>query len=491
MGPEVIAGSDTLSAPGKHLAKLTITDGQRFKCPAEVTVDQITYKRRGTNGAYEPWVLPFDHTIDAAMLMAEAPEFYCFDKDSTGQIVTRRISSDAPYQVAANEPLAFRSPGGDELAFEMKLVKDGSSQPMTIKMPLGGEAASMSSTKDMARVMVTYDTIPADRTVKELMYVWRDSVGDFVLGDGQTALQPFRYYLQYVDKATGHLEQYEQTDWARQEARRKSSGSTQQPIARRKEARRASLAEMTAQGWQAVFPHEKEMEITENLLDKYEILTLYDLYDQKATAADGQNRMAVTVVYVPVEAGTTLPLAAPLLVRAKDADTEPLVTEEMGRELDTALKWIGEQDEDELQEIYGEMHYWCSTFNGRYDIWQFPIPESDNVMNELGALVFADKGDDQYFYRLPASDGYSMKPMSYCFTAYDARTFENLPLANDRIEIVVLDILSDDPTGIETVYANTAQDGNRQGEQYNLQGQKVGDGYRGIIINNGRKVVKR
>ena len=491
VGPEVIAGSDTLSAPGKHLAKLTITDGQRFKCPAEVTVDQITYKRRGTNGAYEPWVLPFDHTIDAAMLMAEAPEFYCFDKDSTGQIVTRRISSDAPYQVAANEPLAFRSPGGDELAFEMKLVKDGSSQPMTIKMPLGGEAASMSSTKDMARVMVTYDTIPADRTVKELMYVWRDSVGDFVLGDGQTALQPFRYYLQYVDKATGHLEQYEQTDWARQEARRKSSGSTQQPIARRKEARRASLAEMTAQGWQAVFPHEKEMEITENLLDKYEILTLYDLYDQKATAADGQNRMAVTVVYVPVEAGTTLPLAAPLLVRAKDADTEPLVTEEMGRELDTALKWIGEQDEDELQEIYGEMHYWCSTFNGRYDIWQFPIPESDNVMNELGALVFADKGDDQYFYRLPASDGYSMKPMSYCFTAYDARTFENLPLANDRIEIVVLDILSDDPTGIETVYANTAQDGNRQGEQYNLQGQKVGDGYRGIIINNGRKVVKR
>lgn len=84
-----------------------------------------------------------------------------------------------------------------------------------------------------------------------------------------------------------------------------------------------------------------------------------------------------------------------------------------------------------------------------------------------------------------------MKPMSYCFTAYDARTFENLPLSNDRIEIVVLDILSDDPTGIETVYANTAQDGNRQGEQYNLQGQKVGDGYRGIIINNGRKVVKR
>ena len=213
--------------------------------------------------------------------------------------------------------------------------------------------------------------------------------------------------------------------------------------------------------------------------------------DKKVTAADGEERMAVTVVYVPVEAGMTMPLAAPLLVRAKQADAAPLVTEEMGREMESALKWIGEQDEDELQEIYGEMHYWCSTFNGRYDVWQFPMPENDSVLNEYGAFIFADKGDDQYFYRVLASDGYSMKPMSYCFTAYDARTFENLPLANDRIEIVVLDLLSDDPTGIETVYTNTAQDGNRQGEQYNLQGQKVGDGYRGIIINNGRKVVKR
>jgi hypothetical protein len=486
VGPEVIAGNDTLSAPGKHIVKLTITDGQRFKCPAEVTVDQITYKRRGTNGALEPWVLPFDYTIDAAMLHGDV-EFFCFNKDSTSQIVTSPISSEAPYQVAANEPLAFRSLGADELAFEMRLVKDGSNQPMTIKMPLRGVAASMANTKDIANVMVTYDPIPADRTVKELMYVWRDSVGDFVLADGQTNLQPFRYYLQYIDKATGHLEQYEQTDWARQEARRKSSGSTQQPIARREEARRASLAEMTAQGWQAVFPYEKEMEITENLLDKYEILALYDLYDQKATADDSQNRMAVTAVYVPVEAGMTLPWAAPLLVRAKDAHTAPLVTEEMGRELDSALKWIAEQDEDELQEIYGEMHYWCSTFNGRYDVWQMPMPENDSVLNHFGAFVFADKAGDPYFWRIPAADGYSMKPMSYCFTAFDTRTFETLPVANDRIEIVVLSSGSES-VGIEDISVAQAP---VSGHAYNLSGQKLpGKPVRnGIRIFNGRKLM--
>ena len=183
----------------------------------------------------------------------------------------------------------------------------------------------------------------------------------------------------------------------------------------------------------------------------------------------------------------TMPLAAPLLVRAKQADAAPLVTEEMGREMESALKWIGEQDEDELQEIYGEMNYWCSTFNGRYDVWQFPMPENDSVLNEYGAFVFADKGDDQYFYRVLASDGYSMKPMSYCFTAYDARTFENLPLANDRIEIVVM-ALPEDATGIKEVRDKKA-DG--RGHTYNLQGQKVGDSYRGIIIWNGHKVLKR
>ena len=78
--PRIVLGNDTITVGGKHLPSLTIIDGERFSCPAEVTVDNITYKRRGTNGAYEPWVLPFDYTIDASMLDGDV-EFYRFVKD--------------------------------------------------------------------------------------------------------------------------------------------------------------------------------------------------------------------------------------------------------------------------------------------------------------------------------------------------------------------------------------------------------------------------
>ena len=45
--------------------------------------------------------------------------------------------------------------------------------------------------------------------------------------------------------------------------------------------------------------------------------------------------------------------------------------------------------------------------------------------------------------------------------------------------------------GIENVDARNAQNNRRDGNAYNLQGQKVGDSYRGIVIKNGRKVLKR
>ena len=192
VGPEIILGNQIINVPGKYLSSLTIKDGERFKCSAEVKVNQITYKRRGTNGAYEPWVLPFDYTIDASML-SEGMEFYWFEKDSVGNIVMKQIESGETYQAAANEPLAFRSTNADEISFKMKLVKDGKNQPMIIQMPLDGVAASMSSTKDIARMIVTYDSISADRTVKELMYLWNNAKDDFILADGKQGLQPFRY----------------------------------------------------------------------------------------------------------------------------------------------------------------------------------------------------------------------------------------------------------------------------------------------------------
>ena len=480
IGPEVVVGNDTIYASNKHLSSLTITDGECFKCSGEVTVDQITYKRRGTNGAYEPWVLPFDHTIDASMLNGNV-EFYRFVEDSLHNILTKQINSSEIYQVAANEPLAIRTPNESEYNFQMKFVKDGQSQPMTIKMPVGGEGASMASTKDIARLMVTYDSIDADRTVKELMYVWNNDKDDFTLSDGTKGVLPFRYYLQYADKATGNLEQYEQTDWARKQ--RKGDGAVE-----RRASLRASFSTLMAQGWQPIFldPMGSQV-VTAQMLDDYEILYLSDIYDEET---DDQ-RYSVAVIYEPAEEGMELPYALPLLVKAKRADVEPLVTEQRARELDAILTEIAEQmGEEEWESVFDDLHYWCSTFAGRYDVWQIPLLESDNHLGEYGALVFDET--NQNFYRLAPSDGFIMHPMSYCFTAYDARTLENLPLANNRIEIIVYGYSEQsDPTGVEDVRGKMDDVRGKMGDAYNLQGQKVDDSYRGIIIKNGRAILKR
>ncbi len=479
IGPEVVVGNDTIYASNKHLSSLTINDGERFKCSAEVKVDQITYKRRGTNGAYEPWVLPFDYTIDASMLNGNV-EFYRFVEDSLHNILTKQINSSEIYQVAANEPLAIKSAKADEIAFQMKLVKDGKTQPMTINMPIGGVGASMASTKDIARLMVTYDSIAADSTVKELMYVWNNEKDDFTLSDGTKGVLPFRYYLQYADKATGNLEQYEQTDWARKQ--RKGDGAVE-----RRASLRASFSTLMAQGWQPIFldPMGSQV-VTAQMLDDYEILYLSDIYDEET-----DERYSVAVIYEPAEEGMELPYALPLLVKAKRADVEPLVTEQRARELDAILTEIAEQmGEEEWESVFDDLHYWCSTFAGRYDVWQIPLLESDNHLGEYGALVFDET--NQNFYRLAPSVGFIMHPMSYCFTAYDARTLENLPLANNRIEIIVYGYSEQsDPTGVEDVRGKMDDVRGKMGDAYNLQGQKVDDSYRGIIIKNGRAILKR
>lgn len=492
--PSLLLGDEVIDASDKHLESLTIQDGQRFQCPLEVKVDNITYIRRGTKGAFEPWVLPFDYTIDERMMMGGAVEFYRFEKDSTGSnnITTVLISKDKPYQVAANEPLAFRSADSFEIYFEMKLVKDGKMQPMTVMTPIGsGVGASIKSTKDEAKIVVTYNTIGRDRLKKEMAYVWDSSKGDFVLSTGDKSLQPFRYYLQFTDMR-GNPEQYERTDWARHQKKRNeaSQGGAQQA------PRRASLSELQAEGWKPIYlSTNKEQVITQEMLDDYEMLALYDVYDAEASDAENEGRYAVTVFYEPLEVGTTLEPALPLLVRAKHADAEPLVTEEMGRLIDSVLREIDEAVEagdidriENYEEVLGP-HYGCATFTGRYDIWQMPMPEDDNILNELGALTFADGGDKQYFHRVAASDGYSMQPMSYCFTAYDPRTYENLPLVNDRIE-VVLPAGTGEGTGIETVQDSRFKVQDSEAT-YNLNGQRVNSSYRGIVIQNGRKVLRK
>ncbi len=478
---KMAVGTNIINVVGGHLSSLTITDGQTLICPAEVSVDNITYKRRGTNNAYEPWVLPFDYTIDASMFQGGV-EFYRFEKDVTGNILMKQITSGETYQVVANEPLAFRAPNESEYNFAMKLVKDGHTKPMTIKIPKDGVAASMASTKDIARIMVNYGFIAADKAKKELMYVWNNDKDDFVLSDGKTGVGPFRYYLQYADKATGNLEEYDQTDWARKQ--KKKGGAAQQAIAQRRAAHRGAFSELIEQGWQPiVLEPAPDQVVTAEMLADYDILFLSDIYDE---AAD--DRFAVTVIYEPAEEGMAIPFAAPLLVRAKHEGATPLVTPDMAEKLEEALTKVSDND---AEEIFEEMHYWCSTFAGRYDVWQMALPESDNLLNEYGALIFGESANSSYFYRVGATGGVSMLPMSYCFTAYDATTFENLPLTNDRIGIIVYDRSQDEPTGVEDVSGKTDDVRGKTDGVYNLQGQKVDDSYRGIIIKNGRKIFKR
>ena len=483
VGPEVIIGKNSISAPGKHLTSLTITDGERFDCSAEVTVDQITYKRRGTNGAYEPWVLPFDYTIDDSMLSGGI-EFYRFEEDNDRNIQVKQINSGETYQVSANEPLAIRTTDAAEHDFQMKLVKDGQSQPFTINMSLGGQSISLSSTKDMAQVMVAYDTIPADRIVKERMHIWNDSKADFILASGEEKVIPFRYYLQYIDKATGNFLKYEQTDWARKQ---RNSGGSQRA------AQSETLSTLTAKGWQPIIMDLTiTPTITAEMLEDYDILYLSDIYEQK----DMDDRYDVSLIYEPAEEGETLPYAVPLLVRAKREGAEPLVTAEMGADLIAVMREaLEELDEDEreaaTESLFEDYHYWCSTFAGRYDVWQMLLPENDNLLNEYGALVFANNAAPRNFYRVGAGNGFTMQPMSYCFTAYDNKTFENLPLSNDRILIVAYGYTEpSDVTGI-SLSTNPSSKGEGSGDSYNLQGQKVDDSYRGLIIRNGRKIMKK
>ena len=493
--PKIVHGDQTYLLTSRHLAgTLTITDGVPFSCSTQVTVDQVKYERKGTNGAYEPWILPFDYTITSDLLQ-EGVEFYRFEKDSVNNIQVKQITADAPYQVEANEPLLFRCDGNSEREYRLLRQENGNMQHVTIKMPLDGKAAKLESTKDICRVMVNYSgSIPADSTVKAMMYVWNDGEKDFKLSDGTQAITPFRYYLQYIDNATGNLEEYEQTDWWRKE--QKYKGKKQKSVTG-KEAKRAALSEMTAQGWQPIFIATIEpLTVTAEMLEDYDILMLSDLYDQEAATVTGEQQFDVALVYEPAEEGVEIESGLPLLVKARNADAAPLVTDEMVSELEGILAELSKsENEEDLYEILDALHYSYSTFKGEYHLWLMPLPESDSVLNECGAFAFADKGYDQYFWRVPNSDATSLTPMSYCFTAYDARTYENLPVSNDRIEIVVY-ASQDTETGIETVRdsKSEAQDARSKAQDseatYNLNGQRVGNYYRGIVVKNGKKIIK-
>jgi len=77
--------------------------------------------------------------------------------------------------------------------------------------------------------------------------------------------------------------------------------------------------------------------------------------------------------------------------------------------------------------------------------------------------------------------------MSYCVTLFNTDTYELLPLIGDRVYVEFLPAAGE-TTGISEMEKM------RNGENekcYNLSGQRVDESYKGIVIQNGRKVYRR
>jgi hypothetical protein len=85
--------------------------------------------------------------------------------------------------------------------------------------------------------------------------------------------------------------------------------------------------------------------------------------------------------------------------------------------------------------------------------------------------------------------------MSYCLTVLNTNTFELRPLMGDRVNVEFIE--ASETTGIKRLSISPEGEGTeafpREGSDrvYNLSGQRVGASYKGIVIQNGRKIYKK
>lgn len=105
---------------------------------------------------------------------------------------------------------------------------------------------------------------------------------------------------------------------------------------------------------------------------------------------------------------------------------------------------------------------------------------SDRVVSGQSGNYYAlNKKDDVVGFYIPkgTQDG--------TFTAKANKAYLKLDHSESVKELSI--VFDDAPDGIETIVeqANSSQD------SYNLQGMKVGEGYKGLIINNGRKIYRK
>ena len=233
-----------------------------------------------------------------------------------------------------------------------------------------------------------------------------------------------------------------------------------------------------ADGWQPIFLDPRQPQsVTTRMLDYYEVAYLTDISAEVIDEKPSAPLAAVSLIYRMADHSMELPPALPLLVRAKRSDAQPLVDEKTGAEI--------EDMDDDIP------HYWCASYGNRLDIWALPSSENYADLAEYYAMMFEDTYFDQSFNYAINADSRTTGPMSYCITVLNEDTYEPLPLMGDRVSVQF--ISSGSATGIEEGVRREGvrREGEKESPVYNLSGQRVGAGYKGIIIQNGRKVMKR
>lgn len=474
INPCITAGSQTIRVEnGKTLDELTIVDGEPFSCTADVKVKRIVYKRNAMTNL-EQWALPFAFNSIAGDGTFEYHKTIEKNKMPDISEANTLTLSNTPSSVTykANEPWLVKGDGGE-------YVLTSTDGFITIKATEENRYAQFASTVDRGAFYANYGTIPAKVAKEGLLYVWDVAKQGFFCSDS-VSIQPNRFYAQFYKTSYNSFVKYTQTAWANNE-----NVSTTYRAPRR-------LAAAVADGWQPVFLDPREPQsITARMLDYYEVAYLADINAETVDENSDSPLAAVSLVYQMVDDRMELPTALPLLVRAKRADADPLVTEKMGEEIDEQilLSWLSEEEDAETEDDFDMPHYWCASFGNRLDIWHLPSSESYADLAEVGCMVFDDTYYNQSFNYASTTDNRTTAPMSYCITVLNTDTYELLPLMGDRVNVEFIPAAGS-TTGI-SLTPTPSPTGEENGPAYNLRGQRVGASYKGIILQNGRKFIRK
>ena len=490
----VVTGSDTIHVlNGQTLDELTLNDDEPFVCTGDLMVNRIVYKRRAEK-SMQLWVLPFgfDQIASEGKLtyhkVVRNQEMNMPDIETGGTLTLTDQPQSLEYN--ANAPWLVSGDGSDMKTY----VLTNATGPISVKATFENHIARYASVLDVANFYATYEGIPAETAKDNLLYVWDNEKLEFVLSDGSADIHPYRYYMQFHNQNAKTFVTYENTWWGKHpyETASQSGAASSRDVASSR-----GFASLMTDGWQPVFLDPRQPQsVTGRMLDNYEVAYLADARCETLDEDTDAPLSVVSLVYQMVDSRMDLPSALPLLVRAKRSDAEPLYDATAVAELDSLytlslmsmlIENDNEDDDDDL--LYFEMpHYWCASFGNRLDIWQLPAPATYADLAEYGCMMFNDNYFDQSFNYATATDSRSTAPMSYCITVINTDKFEFLPLMGNRVNVEF--IKAADATGIESLTPTPSPKG--EGSSiFNLSGQRVGASYKGIILNNGRKIYKR